>query len=228
MGVKRKLASDSNRPLKKPRSLTRYQQSQVSRIVNRSLDVKHWDINIASNPLVWTLGEATQNLTAIPRSDVNRIGDSIKLLSIRFALSFKYPDSATIPQDQFRPQKLRCIFYIWRPNTAFSGNPNLTQILAASSTKDIQPYSWVNRKQFKILHDETIVVGGYTDSAIQQRIIRMKIPQKYQELTYGSDNTTIVGESHVFVSFYMDLRNASEPAQNNVLTYTSRCFYHDS
>lgn len=200
----------------RPLGLSQAQKREVSRLINQKEEVKYVDWNFASTAIDAT--GATTDLCAIAQgvTQSQRVGNSIRLLSVKINGSVYAGDTVNV---------VRFIFWSYKMN---SGNATPTIVFplsVGSSGATAQPdsqYNFAQKKIYKILHDRQFCVSTAANP-LESFIARFNVPSKVAELDFNPPSLT-TGTNHVFLSVVSDSAVATHP----YFLGTIRLFFTDA
>lgn len=199
------------------RTFNRAMARTAQRVINNNLEKKYQDL--AYNINVDNTGSSIQDLTSINAGMADssqRIGDKIRLLSLKFRLQLSAADSTNY---------FRIILFQWHPDNA-NTTPIVTSILQNATYSSY--YNHDEGSQFSVFYDKQYALdtqGNATRVLDWTFRFNSKSPKmKWIKKNVKYNGSTLQGSDHLYYLFISD----SGTTPNPNISGSSRLVYTDA
>lgn len=209
------------------KGLTKKQQAQVRRLVQRNIELKYFAFNSGAGSAI----SSTFNISPAPflvtqgTTDSQRIGDELTWVSM--TLRFEILNSFGAGADAYN--NFRFVIFQWHPNST----PVAADVFIAgpSGLPDVwSTYGHDRRHEFTIIYDEAFKTVGngqaatspytsLTTTGVQNRQISLKFAKK--KCSFVGAGTTATN------LFYVALVSDSAVVPHPTISYQLKTFYRD-
>jgi len=209
------------------KGLTKKQQAQVRRLVQRNIELKYFAFNSGFGSTI----SSTMNISPAPFlvpqgiTDSTRIGDELLWQSIK--MRFEIVNSLGVGSDTYNNFRV-CIFQ-WHPNSTPAATdvfiPGPTGVPDCWST-----YGHDRRHEFTIIYDEIFKTVGNAQAATTPNTsaITTGVQDRAVSLRFAKKKCSFVGAGVTATNlFYLALVSDSSAIPHPSITYQMKTFYRD-